>query len=765
MINFGEDLTAQDLEELAESWITPELAIAAGLRRVDSLTGGAIVGRNGSGNYSGMIFPYYRPAESNVRANRLRRDHPDLELQPDGAIKEKAKYLSAPGQRSMLYFSPNTNPNWLDDVSLPVIIVEGEKKALALSRLALFESEQPRFLAVGVAGVWGWRGIVGKTSGPTGERLDVKGPSPDLDRIAWTRRTAIILFDANAATNSNVGDARRALTAEVHRRGARPLWSEISNDSGINGIDDYLGKYGAEAALAIIGAAREPDGSVSVVATEWPDPSPLPEGLVPVPVLPEALLPDSLRPWLADIAERLQVPPEFPATASMVALSSVIGNQVRIRPKRRDEWAVTPNLWGAIIGRPGVMKSPAIAEAMKPLNRLEQQSHIARVEIMKQQEFVREAAQARLIALREQMKKAAKGGQDLDGFRDQFCEEEESVTRPRRFIVNDTTVEKYGELLNENPRGLLIFRDELTGFLRSLDDERRCNDRAFYLEAWNGDGSYTYDRIGRGTLRIESTTTSILGGIQPGPLECYLRNALGYGDGDDGLMQRFQMIVYPDITPDWKNVDRWPETEAKNRAFAIYRTLSELDTTLLLAKQDDDRKPFLQFHEDAQELFDEWFGDLNRALRSGEFEHPALEAHFSKYKSLMPSLALILHLCDIADGQEAGPVSLRAAERAAAWCAFLMRHAHRIYGLGLRSTAINARTLATHLQKRDLADEFTARELYRKCWAGLETAKAVEEPLGLLEDLNWLRSVKIQTEVGRPTIHYIINPKVEGLRR
>lgn len=154
MIPFGETLTELDYASLASSWITPDLAIAAGLRRVDSLTGGAIVGRNGSGDYSGMIFPYYWPAESNVRANRLRRDHPDLELQPDGAIKEKAKYLSAPGQRSMLYFAPNTNPNCLDDVNLPVIIVEGEKKTLALSRLALFESEQPRFLAVGVAGVW-----------------------------------------------------------------------------------------------------------------------------------------------------------------------------------------------------------------------------------------------------------------------------------------------------------------------------------------------------------------------------------------------------------------------------------------------------------------------------------------------------------------------------------------------------------------------------------------------------------------------------------
>src|SRR4029453_7681695 len=73
-----------------------------------------------------------------------------------------------------------------------------------------------------------------------------------------------------------------------------------------------------------------------------------------------------------------------------------------------------------------------------------------------------------------------------------------------RYIVNDPTVEKLGELLNENPNGLLLFRDELTGWLRMLDRDGHESDRSFYLEAWNGTNSYTYDRIGRGTLPIKA---------------------------------------------------------------------------------------------------------------------------------------------------------------------------------------------------------------------------------------------------------------------
>ena len=63
----------------------------------------------------------------------------------------------------------------------------------------------------------------------------------------------------------------------------------------------------------------------------------------------------------------------------------------------------------------------------------------------------------------------------------------------KRYLVNDTTVEKLGELLNHNPNGLLLFRDELSGFLHMMDRPGHENDRAFYCEAWNGTGAYTYE--------------------------------------------------------------------------------------------------------------------------------------------------------------------------------------------------------------------------------------------------------------------------------
>ena len=90
-----------------------------------------------------------------------------------------------------------------------------------------------------------------------------------------------------------------------------------------------------------------------------------------------AFLPEALAPWVADIAERMQCPPDFVAVPAMVALGAVLGRKIGIRPQRRTDWTEVPNLWGCIVGRPGAMKSPAMGEALKPLHRLEKDAREA----------------------------------------------------------------------------------------------------------------------------------------------------------------------------------------------------------------------------------------------------------------------------------------------------------------------------------------------------------------------------------------------------
>src|SRR6266852_3011630 len=104
-------------------------------------------------------------------------------------------------------------------------------------------------------------------------------------------------------------------------------------------------------------------------AESWPVPRPLSAALAAVCPFEPELLPEVLRPWALDLAERLQVPADYPAVALIVMLAGALGRRASIRPQRHDHWMVVPNLWGAIIGRSGVMKSPVLHAVIGPLRR------------------------------------------------------------------------------------------------------------------------------------------------------------------------------------------------------------------------------------------------------------------------------------------------------------------------------------------------------------------------------------------------------------
>jgi hypothetical protein len=100
-------------------------------------------------------------------------------------------------------------------------------------------------------------------------------------------------------------------------------------------------------------------------------------------------------------------------------------------------------------------------------------------------------------------------------------------------------------------------------------------------------------------------------------------------------------------------------------------------------------------------------------VRKGDL-HPALESHLSKYRSMVPSLAL---LCHLADGR-IDHVSKAAIERAIAWSGYLWSHAKRIYGMGIGETS-PAKKLAARIKKGQLFDGFNARDVYNKNWSGV----------------------------------------------
>ncbi len=246
-------LTDQDYDRLAKRWIDRATADAARIRRVDATEGPQLVGRRDrpGSSFAGLAIPYIRLGETTVRECRLRRDSPDMEYLPDGSTRETAKYLSPPGRSSLIYFPARLTPEQVADKDLPIIFTEGEFKAIALDRLARHESTELRFAAIAIPGVWNFRGTVGKTEGPNGERKDLKGPIPDLELVNWDRRRVLIAYDADSTTNPSVETAERVLINELRRRGATVAVLRWSLDDG-KGIDDLLANKGPDYVLELI---------------------------------------------------------------------------------------------------------------------------------------------------------------------------------------------------------------------------------------------------------------------------------------------------------------------------------------------------------------------------------------------------------------------------------------------------------------------------------------------------------------------------------
>jgi hypothetical protein len=249
----GGPLEARDYSSLAARWIDTDMAGEQFIRRVDSIAGAEVVGRNGTGDYSGLLIPYVWPGEDRVREFRLRRDHPDVE-----GGKLQRKYLTPPGRGNLLYIPVGADPRWLADVTLPMTICEGEFKAISLFRAARHKlnGERPRYLPVALSGVWNFRSVIGKSTDENGFRVDEKGIIPDFSRIQWEQRLVTVIFDRDVDGNDSVSAARAVLTKELQERGALVRWFQWPPESpGAKGIDDLLSEIGPDPVLALIDAA------------------------------------------------------------------------------------------------------------------------------------------------------------------------------------------------------------------------------------------------------------------------------------------------------------------------------------------------------------------------------------------------------------------------------------------------------------------------------------------------------------------------------
>ncbi len=469
----------------------------------------------------------------------------------------------------------------------------------------------------------------------------------------------------------------------------------------------------------------------------------LPSALRPVLPLDPNRLPIVIRDAVADLASRLNCPPDYLAVAMLSAAGSVVGNKIGIFPYANDEsWHVFPALWGGIVGDPGSKKTPSLQQAHVPLRHLETQA------AQKYSQDMVSFEQAK--AQHEQILKAWSATKD-------------SMPQPppppepkrERFVVHDTTYQALGVILSDNPRGVLALADELSGLLQSLDTPGQEAARGFYLSGWSGTGSYSFDRIGRGSITLSRYCLSVFGGFQPDRIKGYVQFAQRGNSKNDGLLQRFQLLVWPDPVDNVSLVDRAPNHAAINKYNQAVLNLPTLDQQPLLgARRLANGSQLLHFSATAQRVFNSWYLDNEKLLVGGGLD-PARQSHFAKYRSLVPALALLFHLLD----SHSGAVCDDCLTRAIGFAEYLKTHANRIYASVSGHDHAVTRALAKRILDGQLADGFTCRTLTLKGWSGLATRDQAQAAIDALVEYGWLLETEIRTG-GRPSTRYTVNPGI-----
>ncbi|MCK4658239.1 MAG: DUF3987 domain-containing protein [Phycisphaerae bacterium] len=342
---------------------------------------------------------------------------------------------------------------------------------------------------------------------------------------------------------------------------------------------------------------------------------------------PVELLPEPIRTFIIHGAEALGCDPAFVALPMLAALASAIGNARRIQLKA--SWSEPAIIWTAIIGESGTLKSPAFRLATESL-------HIRQKDAFKRHAEALEVYESEALQHAKSLAqwKRSKDGGDPPPKPDQ--------PQAERCLVGDTTIEALIPILQANPRGVLLSRDELAGWFGSFDryTSKGGGDVANWLSLFNGE-SVTVDRKTSPTIHVPNGLVSVTGGIQPGILAKMMTSE----HREAGLQARFLSASPPRKPKTWSEATI--PVDVATDVKVVFGRLFELQPDL-----NDDGSPRPQLVKLNPTAKRRWVRFHNEHAAEQAGLTGDLAAAWSKLEAYAARLALVHHCVRVAAGDE-----------------------------------------------------------------------------------------------------------------
>jgi hypothetical protein len=284
---------------------------------------------------------------------------------------------------------------------------------------------------------------------------------------------------------------------------------------------------------------------------------------------PIEVFPKSIQNLIINAEETVGYNPEYLSAGILSACATSIGSSVKLF---NGSYENPPILWLNIIGRSGDGKTHPLKFAKQPITEMDKKS------------FTRFQS-------------------DMQKYSNSKDKNEEKPLY-NKTILSDFTPEKLSESLQDNKKGVLIFRDELLGWIKSFDKYKKGGDQQMYLEFFNGD-AISVDRVSKAPLRVESPNVNILGGMQPKVLKDMASN----NREDDGFLARF-LFVYPEnLKPNIFTGKQIDENQYKNYNKLIQdlfatsnKTLKTSEDQIKIYKEWQSKKVMMCHNDDLETL-------------------------------------------------------------------------------------------------------------------------------------------------------------------
>jgi hypothetical protein len=456
-------------------------------------------------------------------------------------------------------------------------------------------------------------------------------------------------------------------------------------------VYDWLAAGGTKERLLELAAGKLPADPLA-----WPDPVPLDAAtLDPVPEFPGVFAP-ALADFACAVAEAKNVPADYPAVHLLGAAAGLIGATLALG--LADGWVEYPALYTCVVAPKSSRKTPALQAVMRPIRR-------------------------------EQARRTHRN--------------EEGV-----LYTSDPTVEGLAPVLGRQPRGILVARDELTGWALSMNQYKNGGkgaDRQFWLEVWAQEDQLILRKNKEAPkLHLRHPCVSTVGSIQPAVFA-------DLAGRDDGFLERF-VASYPDPRP----MARANRTVFDARHWeAVVGTLAARE----MVQEDYGPRPYLvKVGDAAWECFADWTEELAREVVRPDRD-PALDGLLGKMPGTAARLALTLYAANRVSGSASidGDLPVADMERGILLARYFLAHAARVYGLAAADARLPAARRVLAWVGRSGRPEVTRRDVFRGLQRQFAKSEDLRDPLKLLVNHGYLRFAPDRRE---DQAVYLVHPKL-----